>query len=282
MIHSVRQLKALVQNQSNHDSRKAQIILRNYFMERFLERLSLSPYRDNFILKGGMLVSAMVGLDTRTTMDIDTTIKKLPLSAESIAPILNKIIAIPLKDAVGFSIKNIAEIMEDAEYTGIRVMLEATLDTMRTPLKLDISTGDAITPREVDYSFKLMFEDRSISVWAYNLETVLAEKLETILSRGTANTRLRDFYDLYILQTYPTLTINKTSFCDALRATAKKRGSEAMLLEGQLTLEEVRDSDAMRKLWSAYQNSFSYADALPWEMVMDAVFSLYHLFTANG
>ena len=175
---------------------QAQILIRNYIMERFLERLSLSPYRGNFILKGGMLVSAMVGLDTRSTVDIDTTIKNLSLTVESAENILAEIITIPVEDDVLFKIEYISEIMDETEYGGIRVTMSATIDTMKTPMKLDISTGDRITPKEIEYQFKLMFEDRSISVLAYNLETVLAEKLETVLSRGITNTRLRDFYEI--------------------------------------------------------------------------------------
>ena len=206
MIKTSRQLKALVRNLTKGDSLQAQIIMRNYVMERFLERISLSKYRNNFILKGGMLVSAMVGLDTRSTMDIDTTIKNMPLSAE---------------------------------YTGVRVNLEATLETMRTPLKVDISTGDIITPREVLYTFKLMFEERTISILAYNLETVLAEKMETVIARGVANTRLRDYYDLYILQNEYTHAISMEQFKAAFLATCKKRNSIQLIAEGNKILKEL-------------------------------------------
>lgn len=150
MIHTSRQLKALVQNLSKGDSMQAQILFRNYIMERFLERLSLSPYRGNFILKGGMLVSAMVGLDTRSTLDIDTTIKNLPLSVESAESILAEIIFVPVDDGVLFKIERISKIMDETDYGGIRASMTATIDTMKTPLKLDISTGDRITPREIE------------------------------------------------------------------------------------------------------------------------------------
>ena len=173
MIHTSKQLKDLVRNLSKGNSMQAQILIRNYMMERFLERLSRSPYRENFILKGGALVSAMVGLDTRSTMDVDTTLRGMPLTVENLSDILAEVLSIPLEDGVTFHITRIYEIMDEAEYPGIRAMLEANLETMRTPLKLDISTGDAITPREVSYQFKLMFEDRTISILAYNLETCL-------------------------------------------------------------------------------------------------------------
>lgn len=212
MIKTSRQLKALARNLTKGDSIQAQIIMRNYVMERFLERISLSKYRNNFILKGGMLVSAMVGLDTRSTMDIDTTIKNIPLSVENARKMIEEIIAIPIDDGMAFSIKSVSEIMDEAEYSGVRANLEATLETMRTPLKVDISTGDVITPREVSYTFKLMFEERTISILAYNLEIVLAERMETVIARGVANTRMRDYYDLYVLQSEYTHTIDMEQF----------------------------------------------------------------------
>ena len=239
MIKTSRQLKALVRNLTKGDSLQAQIIMRNYVMERFLERISLSKYRNNFILKGGMLVSAMVGLDTRSTMDIDTTIKNMPLSVENAREMIEEIIAVPIDDGMTFSIKSVGEIMDEAEYTGVRVNLEATLETMRTPLKVDISTGDIITPREVLYTFKLMFEERTISILAYNLETVLAEKMETVIARGVANTRLRDYYDLYILQNEYTHAISMEQFKAAFLATCKKRNSIQLLAYGNKILKEL-------------------------------------------
>ena len=239
MIKTSRQLKALVRNLTKGDSLQAQIIMRNYVMERFLERISLSKYRNNFILKGGMLVSAMVGLDTRSTMDIDTTIKNMPLSVENAREMIEEIIAVPIDDGMTFSIKSVGEIMDEAEYTGVRVNLEATLETMRTPLKVDISTGDIITPREVLYTFKLKFEERTISILAYNLETVLAEKMETVIARGVANTRLRDYYDLYILQNEYTHAISMEQFKAAFLATCKKRNSIQLIAEGNKILKEL-------------------------------------------
>lgn len=274
MIHTSRQLKALVRNLSKGNSMQAQILIRNYIMERFLERLSLSPYRGNFILKGGILVSAMVGLDTRSTMDIDATIKNLPLTVKSAESILAEIISVPIDDGVLFKMERISEIMDEAEYSGIRASMMAFIDTMRTPLKLDISTGDRITPREVEYQFKLMFEDRSIPILAYNLETVLAEKLETVLSRGIANTRLRDFYDLYILQHDCMQSFDESTLSAAFRATCAHRNSQAAVSKGLEILHKVRESIEMQNLWTAYQQKFSYAEGISWDAVMDAVCAL--------
>lgn len=275
MIKTSRQLKALVRNLTKGDSLQAQIIMRNYVMERFLERISLSKYRNNFILKGGMLVAAMVGLDTRSTMDIDTTIKNMPLSVENAKEMMEEIIAIPIDDGMTFSIKSVGEIMDEAEYSGVRANLEATLETMRTPLKVDISTGDIITPGEVSYTFKLMFEERTISILAYNLETVLAEKMETVIARGVANTRLRDYYDLYILQNEYTYVINMEQFKAALLATSKKRNSIQLIAEGNRILKEIEDSEIMQELWKSYQKKFSYAEDISWERVMDSIEKLF-------
>ena len=192
MIKTARQLKDLIRNLSKDKAADAQILMRNYMMERFLERISLSEYRDKFILKGGMLVAAMVGLDARSTMDIDATVKGATVGIEEVENMIASIISVPVDDGVEFRLKRISEIMDEAEYPGIRVSMETEFDGVITPLKIDISTGDAITPHEVRYSFKLMLEDRSIEIWAYNLETVLAEKLETVVSRATTNTRMRD------------------------------------------------------------------------------------------
>ncbi len=249
--------------------------MRNYVMERFLERISLSKYRDNFVLKGGMLVSAMVGLDTRSTMDIDTTIKNVSLSTETARKMIEEIIAIPIDDGMAFSIKNVDEIMGEAEYSGVRANLEAALETMRTPLKIDISTGDIITPGEVSYTFKLMFEERTISILAYNLETVLAEKMETVIARGTANTRLRDYYDLYILQNEYTYAINMEQFKKAFSATSKKRNSMHLIADGSRILNEIAENEVMQGLWEKYQKKFGYAEDITWEMVMRSIEKLF-------
>ena len=262
MIKTARQLKDLIRNLSREKSADAQILMRNYMMERFLERISLSEYRDKFILKGGMLVAAMVGLDARSTMDLDATIKGANVNVEDIENLISSIVTVPIDDGVKFQLKSISEIMDEAEYPGIRVSMSTTFDGVVTPLKIDISTGDAITPREVRYSFKLMLEDRSIDIWAYNLETVLAEKLETIITRTTTNTRMRDFYDIYILEQLHGTTLNPKILHDALLATAHKRGSEKYLNQAEEVFDEVENDSVMQKLWEAYRKKFSYASVL--------------------
>ena len=193
------QLKAIVKNIAKEKKVSAQLVLQNYMLERFLERVSLSDYKSRFIIKCGFLIASMVGLDSRATMDLDATIKNYPVNKDSILKMIDTIIQIPLNDDISFSVKGINDIREGDEYAGLRVMLTADYPPMSVPLKLDITTGDKITPHEVEYSYKLMMENRSISVMAYNLSTILAKKLETVISRGDQNTRPRDYYDIYIL-----------------------------------------------------------------------------------
>lgn len=270
MIKTSRQLKDLIRNMANGDSGKSQLLIRNYAMERFLERVALSKYKDNFILKGGMLVSAMVGLDNRATMDIDTTIRNFPLDCEHAKQIVEEIAATPIDDNIRFEMKDVSNIMDEAEYGGVRLSLDAFLDTTKIPLKIDISTGDVVTPAEITYHYKLMFEQRYISLWAYTLETVLAEKIETVLTRTIFNTRLRDFYDLYILQ-HAGMEIDTKTLAVALAATCRKRDSEKVLPEYHRILDEIETNAAMREFWESYQKKNSYAAGIAWETVMNAI-----------
>ncbi|MEI3418750.1 MAG: nucleotidyl transferase AbiEii/AbiGii toxin family protein [Blautia sp.] len=279
MITTARQLKDLIRNLSKKKSADAQILMRNYMMERFLERISLSEYKDKFILKGGMLVAAMVGLDARATMDLDATIKGANVSLTDVETIISNIIAIPIDDGVSFRIKRISEIMEEADYPGVRVSMETKFDGVITPLKIDISTGDVITPKEIRYRFNLMLEDRTIEVWAYNLETVLAEKLETVISRNVTNTRMRDFYDIYILQKLHGEQLNKEILWNALVATARKRGTLEQIESGDIReiFDEIETSSVMENLWKAYQKNYSYAVDISWHIVMESVRYLYQI-----
>ena len=277
MIKTAWQLKDRIRNLAKNKSADAQVLMRNYMMERFLERISVSEYRDKFILKGGMLVAAMIGLESRATMDIDGTIKGINVSVEDVEKMIAAIVSVPMEDGVEFQVKRISEIMDEAEYPGIRVSMETRFDGVRTPLKIDISTGDAITPREVRYRFKLMLEERSIDIWAYNLETVLAEKLETVVSRSITNTRMRDFYDLHMLSQLYGQTIVPADLSAALTATARKRNTEKYLADAVAALDEVEADMNMVKLWAAYQKKFSYASDVTWNSIMTSVRSLYKL-----
>jgi predicted nucleotidyltransferase component of viral defense system len=277
MIKTAWQLKDRIRNLAKSKSADAQVLMRNYMMERFLERISVSEYRDKFILKGGMLVAAMIGLESRATMDIDGTIKGINVNVEDVEKMIAAIVSVPMDDGVEFQVKRISEIMDEAEYPGIRVSMETRFDGVRTPLKIDISTGDAITPREVRYRFKLMLEERSIDIWAYNLETVLAEKLETVVSRSITNTRMRDFYDLHMLSQLYGQTIVPADLSAALTATARKRNTEKYLADVVAALDEIEADVNMVKLWAAYQKKFSYASDVTWNSIMTSVRSLYKL-----
>ena len=283
MITTARQLKDLIRNMSKKKSADAQILMRNYMMERFLERISLSEYKNQFILKGGMLVAAMVGLDARATMDLDATIKGTNVSVEDVEMIISQIISIPLDDGVSFRIKRISEIMEEADYPGVRVSMETKFDGVITPLKIDISTGDIITPREIKYNFNLMLENRTIEVWAYNLETVLAEKLETVVSRNVTNTRMRDFYDIYILQKLYGEQLSKDVLWDALVATAKKRETLEQIETEDIdeVFDEIQSSSVMENLWKAYQRNYSYSADIPWHTIMKSIRTLYEIISEN-
>lgn len=270
-----RQLNALIRNMSKQKNINSQIILRNYMLERLLERISLSPYKENLILKGGMLVAAMVGLDTRTTMDMDTTLHGYPMTEDAIRSVFTDILSVPVDDSITLTLKKLEEIHDDAEYSGLRVTLEMLLDETRQTLKVDITTGDPITPRAVNYAFQLLFEDRTIEIKAYTLETVLAEKLETIFSRGTANTRMRDFYDVYILTHTRKSDISDSVLGSAFARTVQKRGSDFLLRENlEQAVLILKDSPEMHKLWERYQKKYAYACDIPWQDAVDSVLEL--------
>jgi predicted nucleotidyltransferase component of viral defense system len=238
-------------------------------MERFLERISLSSYRNNFVLKGGMLVAAVMGLDMRATMDIDTTVQSFPLTEETARKMIEDIIAIEVPDGARFQITKVSDIMEGHDYPGIRFMLEATLDRMRQPIKVDISTGDVITPTAIELSYKLMFEERYISLWTYNIETLLAEKLETIMARGTTNTRMRDFYDIHIISSQE--DIDADILKKAFLSTSQKRNTLDLIDKFPEILDGVEQNTTMQRDWENYKNDSFYVGNLSWTEVMLSV-----------
>lgn len=269
MIHSSKQLKDSIRNLSKEVGIEAHVLIRKYMMERFLERVSSSKYNGSFILKGGMLVAAFVGVEARATMDIDTTIKGIPVTIVDMERTITEISNIDLDDNVKFRIKKVSEIMDEAEYSGIRFSMDAVLDGAVIPLKIDISIGDVITPREIAYSYKLMFEDRTIPIMTYPIETVLAEKLETVISRSITNTRMRDFYDIHIL--LKSQNINADILALALERTAKKRGNFNLLENAESVLKIVKSDEDMKRLWNIYQKKFKYAGEYTWDEVIHSV-----------
>ena len=267
-MKSATAVKTKIKNKAGGSSDKSQIMLRIYLMERLLERVSLSRYRDNFVLKGGLLVSSLVGVDMRSTMDVDTIVKSLPLNKSSAQKILEEIMAIGLEDGVLFRISKVQDIMEGHEYEGLRFMIECSMDRLKQTIKIDISTGDEITPGAIEYKLPLIIEDRSINLWAYNLETILAEKLETIMVRGEANTRMRDFYDIRVLLEQDAETIDRDTMKAAFYATCKKRGSIELIGTIDDVINKIADDETMRQLWNNYRKTNYYVGALEWEDVI--------------
>lgn len=257
-------MKEKIKNYAKKNNIAAQVVLQNYMFERLLERLSLSDYSEKFVVKGGMLIAAIVGLDTRSTMDLDTTLRNLPLTEAKITMALTDICNMNLEDDVTFEIKSIAPIRKDDIYGGYCARIDAKYETILTPLSIDISTGDIITPAAVKYEFGSIFDDDvKISLWGYNIETVLAEKVETILSRGVFNTRPRDFYDVYILGT--TQRYDKEVFREALKATAIHRGSEAKICDTDAILSNISNDNNLKQMWNKYQKKFVYAEGVAYE-----------------
>jgi len=265
------QLKALIKNMAKEKGIPAQLVMQNYLLERLLERISLSRYRSNFILKGGFLIASIVGLATRTTMDLDTTARGFPLTLDSVRDAFTVICQTPAEDDVVFEILDCAEIRETDDYPGIRVSLRAVYLTLTVPLKVDVTTGDRITPAEIEYKLSLLFDNRKISVLAYNLETILAEKIETILSRSIANTRPRDFYDVYILSSLRKKKYRPKILKQALDETSKQRGSAAILEHYDLIMRGIESDAQMIRFWVKYQEEFTYAKGLEFARVCDSV-----------
>ena len=266
-MSSAMSLKAKIRNIAKQKNIPAQVILQNYMFERLLVRLSASKYKEKFVLKGGMLVAAIVGLDNRATMDMDTTLKNLPLTPEAIRGALEEVCDIAFDDGVVFEIGTISPIREDDVYGGYRVLLKAKFDTLLTPLSIDVSTGDAITLHAVQYNFSEIFDDdKSYELWAYNIETVMAEKLETILRRGVFNTRPRDFYDAYILTT--TQKFDKSVFADALKATANHRGTTQQIADVSFILHNIEESPELKTMWDKYRRQFAYASDIEYDQIM--------------
>lgn len=261
------QIKSLIRNIAKEKNIDAQILLRNYMLERFLERVSYSKYNDNFILKGGMLIASMVGIDTRSTMDLDATIKNIALTEEKLIKTIDDIISIHIDDDIKIKLLGVSTIRDEADYNGFRLSLEGSVDKTRIPLKVDITTGDVITPVEIKYSFKLLLENRTIEVWAYNLETVLAEKLESIISRSTENTRMRDFYDVHILNKLEIHNINNLLLQQALKSTSFNRHSFHVLSTANNILDKISTSKEMNKLWNDYSRKNTYASNITWQEI---------------
>jgi len=262
------QLKDKIKNLALKNHVPAQAVLQNFMLERLLERISLSKYKDMLILKGGMLIASMVGINNRTTMDMDASLRGYPLSEETIREAFLEICAMHLDDDITLDLDHIVPIREDDEYGGFRVAIIATYESINTPLKIDITTGDIITPDAIRYTFHSNFEDKLIEVWAYNIETILAEKVETILRRSVLNTRPRDFYDVNIIIKTQRKAIKKKIFITALNATSKKRESLLALQNKETILRTIQSDTIMRQRWDRYCRENYYAKGIAFDDVI--------------
>ena len=271
MMKTPEQLKGAIRNLAKKKGIHAQEVLQIFMFERIIERLSVSLYKDRFILKGGLLISAILGVSERTTMDMDTTVKGLPMDEQSIRKAVSEILDQPVDDGIEFQLLELTPIREDDEYENFRASIQATYGKMKIPMKIDITTGDEITPKEIQFSYPFLFDDRRVMVKAYTQETILAEKYETIIRRNVGNTRARDFYDLYLLYQLYRENADWSLLKQAVLATAKKRDSLSVLQDTERILLALKESTILQDLWKRYQAQNLYAEEITYPAVMETV-----------
>lgn len=278
MQRNTMSFKAIINNIARENNVAAQSVLQTYMLERLLERISISKYKDNFILKGGMLISAMLGIDSRTTMDMDTTIKGFQLTEENVLNIMTEICNIKIDDCVSFKINKIESIREEDDYGGYRVTFAASYNNeMPVIMKIDITTGDKITYKEIKYDFTLMLEKRKIQIWSYNLETIIAEKFESIIKRGPLSTRIRDYYDVYMLVNTQRKNIDNKILKDAIILTSEHRDSRKIIENWKETVDIIKDNDKMKKQWVKYQKNNFYAEGIKYSDLITAIEKVGHI-----
>ena len=271
MMKTPEQLKGAIRNLAKKKGIHAQEVLQIFMFERIIERLSVSPYKDRFILKGGLLISAILGVAERTTMDMDTTVKGLPMDEQSIRKAISEILDQPVDDGIEFQLLDLTPIREDDEYENFRASIQATYGKMKIPMKIDITTGDEITPKEIQFSYPFLFDDRRVMVKAYTQETILAEKYETIIRRNVGNTRARDFYDLHLLYRLYRENADWNLLKQAVLATAKKRDSLSVLQDTERILLALEESTVLQDLWKRYQTQNLYAREITYPAIMESV-----------
>ena len=242
-------------------------VLQNYMFERILERLSISKYKNNFILKGGLLLSSIMGIDIRTTMDMDTCIKGITLTDDELYQVLNEILSTDVGDNVKFEIKNSKPIREEDDYGGLRYNIVALFDYIRVNLNIDIATGDLITPKEIEYTYKMMFEERNLKLMTYNIETIIAEKFQTIISRSILNSRMKDYYDLYYL--LKNKEFSNKNLKEAINKTFSKRDTEIESINN--VIFEIEKSDFVKELWVNYAKKHIYAENINFKDIINVI-----------
>lgn len=268
---NIESIKAKIRNLAKNNNLSSQEVLQMFLFERFLERLSKSDYRSNFVIKGGFLVSSLIGISNRTTMDMDSTIKGLPLTEENITKVVNSIINIEVNDGIQFEIKDVNYIRESDEYENFRVSLVANIGKTKNPMKLDLTTGDAITPREIEYSYPCIFHEKNIEVLAYPVETIIAEKYESIIKRNITTTRMRDFYDLYALYNLKKKEIDMDILRTAIIRTSSRRESLELMKIANEIIEDIKNDPYLKELWDVYISENKYIGELSFDNVVDVI-----------
>ena len=265
------QLKGSIRSMAAKKNLRAQEVLQMFLFERILERLANSDYKDNFILKGGLLISSMIGISERATMDMDTTVRGITMEEDEIIEAVKEILAVKVDDGIAFEYRGIEPIREEDAYNNFRVHLNARYGKIDSPMKIDVTTGDAITPAAVRYDFPMLFEEKSIPIMAYTLETVLAEKYETIIRRNIGTTRARDFYDLHTLFCSRRSEVRPEILRAAVLHTAKKRDSVQDIADWREILKDIREEPQLYRLWENYVAENKYIGALKFQTVLDTV-----------
>ena len=271
MIKNKDSLKAKASNLAKQTNIPNKYIIQNFMFEALLKRISNSNYKDKFIIKGGLLLSSIFGVNLRSTMDLDTTIKGLPLNKSTITKVITEIINIDLKDNITFEIENIKDIREEELYSGFEVNLKADFDGLKTNLMIDITTGDIITYKEVKFKYNTLFDNETINIMTYNYETIIAEKFETIISRNIDNTRMKDYYDLYMFVNLKWNDINKDTLRKAIINTSKARETIDYIDNANKYIELISDDSILKSLWDSYQNNYEYAKDIEFEDIINAI-----------
>ena len=271
MIKNRDSLKAKISNLSRITNIPNKYLIQNFMFEALLKRISVSNYKDKFIIKGGLLLSSIFGVNLRSTMDLDTTVKGLPLDRNTIINVINEIISIDLNDNVQFTIDNVKDIRKEELYSGYNVNLNALFDGLRTNLMIDITTADVITYKEIEYKYTTLFDDDVINIMSYNYETILAEKFETIISRNIYNTRMKDYYDIYLFINLKLDSINKNILRKAIINTARNRGTLDYIDNSSKYIELISNDENLKLLWNNYQSNYEYAKYISFEDVINAV-----------
>ena len=271
MIKNKDSLKAKASNLAKTINIPNKYIIQSFIFESLLKRISKSKYKNNFIIKGGLLLSSIFGVDLRSTMDLDTTIKGLSLNIDTITKVINEIISININDNILLEIENIKKIREEEEYNGFNVNLKANFDGLKTNLMIDITTGDIITYKEIEYKYQTLFDKEPISIMTYNYETIIAEKFEAIISRNIDNTRMKDYYDLFMLIKLKGKEINSETLKKAITNTAQNRNTLNYIKDAKKYIDLISNDEHIKKLWKNYQNNYNYANSISFEDTISSI-----------